>query len=135
MANINQKGRSKFDNCVMLSRFEMRTQAYRHLSTYGRAGLLELLYRFDGKNNGDIFLSVREMAIALKCCKNKASDVFIELEEKGWVKTNRKGSFQWKTHIDPEISGSGRASTWILTNRQYKNQLATKEYIHWVPEK
>ena len=135
MARSNKKGRTKFDNCVVLNRYEMRTEAFRHLSVYGRSGLLELLFRFDGKNNGDIHISVREMAKFLNCGKNKAAEVFIELVEKGWLKIGKKGSFYWKAHINPETKNSGRASTWILTNRKHQNHLATKDFMRWTPEK
>ena len=100
MGKMNHKGRSKSDNIVIVSRFDMRTEAYTHLSVHGRAALLELLYRFNGANNGEIQISVRQLGKALNCGKNKAGDVFLELQDKGWIKYNKKGSFDWKTHTN-----------------------------------
>ena len=131
MGKMNHKGRSKSNNIVIVSRFDMRTEAYTHLSVHGRAALLELLYRFNGANNGEIQISVRQLGKALNCGKNKAGDVFLELQDKGWIKYNKKGSFDWKTHTNKEASGSGRASTWFLTNRPTLNKSATKEYVYW----
>tara|TARA_B110000046_G_C12818020_1_gene324148 strand:- start:59 stop:643 length:585 start_codon:yes stop_codon:yes gene_type:complete len=68
----------------------MRTEAYTHLSVYGRAALLEFLYRFNGANNGEIQISVRQLGKALNCGKNKAVDVFLELQDKGWIKYSNK---------------------------------------------
>ena len=129
----NPKGRNNYDSFVMLHRWEIRSTSYRSLSVYARAGLIELLLRYNGLNNGEISMSARQMAKALGCGKNKGNEVLRELEAMGWIKCRSKGRFDSKFMANPEIDGAGRASTWILTGRQYQGKLPTKDYMRWKP--
>lgn len=87
---------------------------------------VSLRWRFNGSNNGDISMSVREAVAEVRISKDTAGAAFKELQEKGFVRCNQPGSFNWK---------AGLASTWILTEERYRNDLATKEFLNWVPQK
>ncbi len=98
MTGTNSKGRSKRDaKHVRLYAHLLDCPAYRSMSCYGRATLIELMYRHDGLNNGRIPLSVREAAERLGVCINTAAKALREIEVKGFAKPTKAGSFSWKT--------------------------------------
>ena len=100
--------------------------AWRSLPPASRALYVELAQRFNGSNNGEISLSVREAAKLVHIAKDTASNCFHELEAKGFIRRNVCGSFDWKRK---------HATTWILTEHAFGDQLATKEFASWTPEK
>ena len=113
---------------------EMDTPAYRLLSAWGRALLLEYRRKYNGSNNGEIAMSVRQAARLLNCCLDTAAKAQGELEDKGWIREAQKGSFHWKT------DASGRkfraATTWRITSQPKGLGVdikATKEYMKWKP--
>ena len=83
----------------------LASSAYRSLSCYARCLLVELYRRYNGGNNGEISMSVREAAELLGCNKDTALKAFRELEERGFIKSNVKGAFTLKER---------HATTWIL---------------------
>ncbi len=98
---------------------------WRALKPVHRALYIELAMRFNGSNNGDIALSVRDGARLIRAGKDTVSRAFVELEQKGFVKRNRCGSFDWKIR---------HATTWILTEYALGETLATKDFMRWRPE-
>ncbi len=120
--------RSNAPRFVQLYHWEMDCPAYRALSCYGRALLLELRKRYDSTNNGKITMAVREAAALLGCHRNTAAKLFQELANKGWIRATQKGSFGCKIKL---------ATTWRITNQPIGLGLdtpATKEYARWKPE-
>ena len=114
--------------------WEMDTPAYRHLSVYGRALLIEFRRKYNPRNNGDIAMSGLDAASLLGCHKDTAFKALRELEEKGWIREVQKGSFHWKT------DAGGRkyrpATTWRITSQPIGlgvDTPATKEYVKWRP--
>ena len=107
---------------VRITGFEIRCPAYRSLSCYARALLIEMRDLHNGRNNGEFYLSVREAAERLGCAPATAAKALQELEDKGWIKPSQKGSFRHKQK---------EATTWILTNEAHNGDLATKEYATW----
>ncbi len=97
-------------------------KAWKSLKPVVRAIYIEVAQRYNGSNNGNISFSVRQAAEAVHCSKDTASNAFHELEDKGFLKRNVCGSFDWKKR---------HATTWILTVHPYKNQLATKDFMRW----
>jgi hypothetical protein len=123
----NAKGRTKKgDRFVKLDHWLLNTEAWRSLSPAARALYVELLRRYNGHNNGEISLSVREAARILHIAKDTASKAFKELEAKGFVKRHVCGSFNWKRR---------HATTWILTDYEFEDEPATKEFARWRPER
>ncbi len=113
---------------VALYQWEMDCQAYRHLSVYGRALLMEFRKVYNGHNNGKIVMSVRQAAKLINCNKNTAAKTIKELEGKGWIRQSTKGSFSQKT--------DKTASTWRITNKPIGMGVdtpETKEYASWTP--
>lgn len=123
----DKKGRSKRgERYVRLEHWLLKMPAWRALTPQARAVYVELEQRFNGSNNGEISLSVREAAAAVNIAKDTASKVFYELEEKGFICRNVCGSFNWKLR---------HATTWVLTNHRVGDQPATKEFARWSPKK
>lgn len=118
-------GRSKGDGThVRHYRWQLESPAWQHLSLTARCLEMVLKALFNGLNNGEIFLSVREAARKLGVTPNTAQKAFRELEEKGFIRAKQKGSFSWKT---------GKATSWILTEFDYNNMTATKDFMRWQP--
>ncbi len=120
---------------VQIHFWELDLPAYLHLSTGARALLIEFRRKFNGSNNGDIAMSVREAARLLGCHKDTAVKALREVEEKGWIRPMEKGSF----HMKSEAGGRKfrAATTWRLTNHPISlgvDTPATKEYIKWRPQ-
>ena len=88
------------------------------------SSLVELLNLYNGENNGQIALSVRQGAKLLGCWKDTAGRAFRRLQELGFIKENVKGSFQIKDR---------HSTTWILTMRDYNGRPATKEFMSYDP--
>lgn len=123
----NQKGRTKKGaRFVKIDHWLMDTEAWRSLNPACRAIYLELVRRYNGHNNGEISLSVREAARLLHIAKDTASKALNELEAKGFIKRHVCGSFNWKRR---------HATTWILTEHELGDQLATKEFARWRAER
>jgi hypothetical protein len=113
---------------VAVYEWEMVLPAYRLLSAYGRALLLEFRIAYNGHNNGGIVMSVRHAAKLLNCSKDTALKVIRELEEKGWIVKTSNGSFSQKTNKT--------ASMWRITNQPVGlgvDTPATKEFARWSP--
>ena len=107
---------------VALYQWEMDCPAYRHLSVYGRALLMEFRKAYNGHNNGEIVMSVRQAA-------NTAAKTIKELQGNGWIRQTQKGAFSQKSNKT--------ASTWRITNQPVGAGVdvpETKEYIRWRPE-
>ncbi len=122
----NAKGRSTTGpRFVKLEHWMLKTPAWQSLPTAPRALYVELAQRYNGYNNGEISMSVREAARLLHIANDTATKAFRELEAKGFIRRNVCGSFNWKIR---------HATTWILTEHAFADQLATKEFATWRPE-
>ena len=122
----NAKGHStKGPRFVKLEHWMLKTPAWQSLPSAPRALYVELAQRYNGYNNGEISMSVREAARLLHIANDTATKAFRELEAKGFIRRNVCGSFNWKIR---------HATTWILTEHAFADQLATKEFASWRPE-
>ena len=106
----------------MLDRFLMRTQAYRSLHPIARQLFTEISYFYDGSNNGQIFVSVRQAAEWLGVTKTTAAKYIRQLEDRGFIICMQRGHFDWK---------AGTATTWRLTHFPTGQERASKEYMKW----
>ena len=115
-AKTNAPGRSSnAPRFVSIYHWEMELPAYRHLSVYGRALLIEFRRKYNSYNNGEIVMSVRQAKNALNCHKDTAAKALRELVEKGWIREAQKGSFHWETN--PGGRKARAATTWRITNQ------------------
>jgi len=90
---------------------------------------MEFRRLYNGHNNGEIIMSVRQGARLLNCNKDTAWKILKELEDKGWIRQTSKGCFNQKT--------DKTASTWRITNQPIGMGVdtpETKEYARWKPE-
>ncbi len=110
-----------------LYEWEMNLPAYRHLSCYARCLIMEFRRKHTGRNNGDIGMSCREAARLLGCAIDTASKALKELEEKGWIRCEEKGSFNQKTNVPTK---------WRITSHAVGlgvDMGETREYKRWKP--
>jgi len=122
----NAKGHSTTGpRFVKLEHWMLKTPAWQSLPSAPRALYVELAQRYNGYNNGEISMSVREAARLLHIANDTATKAFRELEAKGFIRRNVCGSFNWKIR---------HATTWILTEHAFAEQLPTKEFASWRPE-
>ena len=91
----NRKGRTKGGEWfVKLDHYFLKSLAWRSLKPVHRALYIELAMRFNGSNNGEIALSVRDGARLIRAGKDTISRAFRELETKGFIR--RKGRYARK---------------------------------------
>ena len=110
-----------------LDRWVQRSEAWRALKPGPRALYIELKAFFNGRNNGDLFLSHRDAAEALNVSKNTIGVYYAELIEKGFIKPTQAA------HLGSE--GKGEATHWALTELALNGREATKDFARWTPEK
>lgn len=91
---------------VQLPEWVQASPAWATLPPGPRALYIELKRRFNGTNNGEIFLSHRDAAAALAVHRNTVGPWFKALEERGFIYLTRA------PHLGP--SGIGQASVWGL---------------------
>jgi len=100
----------------------LQTEAFKYL-TGGALKLLTVIrMRFNGMNNGNISMGVREAAILINVSKETAAKYFNELVDKGFIKLNQKGSFSYKKR---------HASTWILTMEEDQQNNKPRSFMRW----
>jgi hypothetical protein len=111
---------------VRLYLYMLKSPAWLSLSCQAKCLLIELLALYNGTNNGELYLSVRDAAKLLHTGLHQASAAFAELEERGFIRATRKGSRTRR--------GETRLATcWRLT--EYDDDLTgrqpTKEFMTW----
>ncbi len=111
---------------VQLRHWLLKSPAYRSLSLPARCLLVEVWTRYNGQNNGEISYGVREGKKALGVGKNTAHRSFVELEDKGFLKARRRGSFHWK---------GGKATEWEITALPWRDRPASKDFMSWRAKK
>jgi hypothetical protein len=104
------KGRSPTGRFARLAHSLLESGAYRSLSPNARSLLVELAMMENGKNNGTLFLSVRDAADRMGISDpHAAGRAFDELEELGFIACTSEAHFAVK-------AGAGsRARAWRLT--------------------
>lgn len=99
----HKRGAGRF---VQLPEYLQASEAWATLPPGPRALYIELKRRFNGANNGEIFLSHRDAAAALNVHRNTVGPWFRALEERGFIFLTRA------PYLGP--SGIGLASVWGL---------------------
>lgn len=119
----DRRGRSKWTDghAAILPSVMLKSDAFRSLNGNSVRILLEMLTRYYGSNNGDLSLSLRDIAQLLRMSKSTASAAYSDLEAKGFLVCTSKGTFT-----------RGDASTWRLTFRDAgPRQGRTDEWKIW----
>lgn len=99
----NKKGAGRH---VQLPEWIQKTEAWATLKPGPRALYIELKRRFNGYNNGRIFLSHRDAAEAINVHRNTVGDYFRELERRGFIRMEKA------PHLGAD--GHGKAAQWAL---------------------
>lgn len=124
---VDRTGRSIAEGrFIKLDHWLFDSPAYRSLSAVERGLYAELKRCYTGYNNGELYLAVRDAAARLHVGKSTAAEAFHKLEHRGFIRLNRLGAFNLKSD-----ARRGMASTWILTEYEYADQLATKDFMRW----
>jgi hypothetical protein len=122
----NQKGRShKGLSFVQLHHYSIKSPAWLSLTPQARAVYIELASRYNGSNNGEIALSVRDAARKCRISKATAGKAFHDLAEKGFITIVTGGSFGYKLR---------HATEYRLTDYKYRDEPPTKEFMSWQPD-
>ena len=100
----------------------LQTIAFKYLSGGAFKLLTVIRMRFNGINNGEISMSVREGSQLINYSKETISKFFKELQDKGFIRVNQRGSFKFKKR---------HASTWYLTMEEDKQGNKTRCFKHW----
>ncbi len=87
---------SKPNGFIRINRNLWRSEAVENLSPRARLLLVELLYRYTGKNNGRIVMSWEDAQKALRCQRRMVAHYFAELHQAGLIETVVSGSFDHK---------------------------------------
>lgn len=106
----DKKGRSQTTRFARLDHGLLTSPAYRSLSPNARSLLIELAMMENSKNNGELFLSVRDAADRMGIADHHAvTKAFDELEGMGFIACTKDAHFAVK-------AGSGsRARCWRIT--------------------
>jgi len=124
----DRTGRSKKDGRhVRLYHYMMDAEAWQSLSGNQRAIYVEMVARYNGRNNGRIPYSVREAAESLHIGKSTAARDLAVLQERGFIIPRKKGAFSLKVR---------HATEWRLTefSCDVTPALPTKEFMRWSPK-
>ena len=125
-ADKNRRG-YKQDRHVRLFNFMTDSPAWLDLSGNAVKLLVHLCKFENGCNNGDIFLSERDGALAIGVSKRTAGKLFDELEAHGFIAATAKGHFVVKR---------GPATQWRLTWLPWPSAKAgpTNDWRSWRPK-
>ncbi|MBX7456652.1 hypothetical protein K3152_00175 [Qipengyuania sp. 1NDH17] len=94
---VDATGRNTHEKFVMMEHWLLSSPAYRLLSPPARALLVEFRYRFNGVNNGQIFMSQRDAAKVLGIATHATAGKYIkELVARGFLQVVVPGSFDNK---------------------------------------
>lgn len=109
---------------VQLSEYVQASEAWASMRPGPRALYIELKRRYNGANNGLIYLSHRDAAAALNVHRNTVGPMFRELERRGFIRMTAG------PHLGP--SGIGQASCWALEELPTRDgRPATKGFMRW----
>ena len=116
-----KKGAGRF---VQLPEWLQSSPAWATLKPGPRALYIELKRRYNGVNNGRIYLSHRDAAKALNAHRNTVGTWFDELQERGFIRMTQG------PHLGP--SGIGKASMWALDEEATPDMKpALKRFMSW----
>lgn len=132
MAKSTAAGRSKKtpdDYFVQIYKTFLQEPAWRALPMGARVLYLAVKSYYNGNNNGELFMSVREAGALIGCTPRSAHRWFLELIDKGFLRRTGGGSLG--------ADGRGEAQCWRLTEIGHRNHNIVHrpscEYKQWTP--
>lgn len=107
MTRRNRKrGDPQTPQFLTLHHWMLKSAAFKSLSPYAVKALLCVAVRYNGRNNGRIACSVREVAAEAGVARNTAHKALAELQEAGFIVAVETGAFTLKAR---------HATEWRLT--------------------
>jgi len=128
---VDQTGRSKGrDAYAAIYTWEHASPAFQSLSPVAVRLLIELKTLYNGRNNGSLFLSVREAHRRIGVGKNQAAQAFKDLQDRGFIRPNVVGGFDYK-----DGARKGLATSWILTEFPIGDEkgAGSRDFMRWKP--
>lgn len=110
----------------MLFRYMQESQAWKSLGAIPRAVYLDMAKRYFGTNNGRIGYSIRCAVTELHIGMATAKRALDDLQDRGFIVATKRGAFNVKVR---------HASEWRLTQYTCNNDLPTKDFMTWTPDK
>ena len=129
--SVNRKRNDPAQRYVSLRYWLLRSPAWKSLPGMARALYIEIVERYNGRNNGQIPYSVREGCEALHISKSTSKQLLDFLQDRGFIVRTKKGAFSMKAVRD--------ASEWRLTEYDADHmpgmmaRHATKDFMRWTP--
>lgn len=119
-----KRGKRGAGRFVQLPEWLQASEAWATMKPGPRALYVELKRRFNGNNNGEIYLSHRDAAKALSAHRNTVGGWFDELESRGFIRQTTG------PHLGP--AGIGQASKWALEEESTPDgKPAGKAFMRW----
>jgi len=118
----SRKRTAHVERHVRLYHRMMKTAAWRSLSCHARCIYIEIERRYGGpgSNNGKIHYPVREAGTDCNISKTTAANGLLELQERGFIRIERRGAFSLKTRHATEFRLTAITATshtiWPLKN-------------------
>ena len=122
---VDKTGRSApLTKFAAIQLWMMQSPAWQAIGPYERTILVELNGLYNGRNNGELFLSCREAARRCNMDKDRANKAFKKLRELGFIRyrTEDLGHFSARN-----------AQCWILTEFPFLGREPTKDFMNWRP--
>lgn len=120
---VDRSGRSKREGQhIRLYAWMTRSEAWQSSPAVERAVLTEIYGLYNGANNGEVYLSVREAGRRVGVGRTRAAEALRNLVERGFIRPCQLGAFLWKTR---------KATCWILTEFPFAGQPPTKDFMRW----
>ena len=119
MSNTARTGRRRTPPFVMLDHRILDSPAWCSLGGSAVKLLMLMARRYNGSNNGQMFLGEREAAESIGLSRNTVAAAFAELEKAGFIVAVERGHFHVKARI---------ATRWRLTFPATANAAATHDY-------
>jgi hypothetical protein len=110
----------------MLFHYMQDSQAWKSLGAIPRAVYLDVAKRYYGSNNGRIGYSIRCAVAEFHIGNATAKRALDDLQDRGFIVAVKRGHFSLKVR---------HASEWRLTQYPCNNDLATKDFMSWTPDK
>ncbi len=127
-AKLNRQGRARNEQFVKLPFWMLSSIAYRTLKPGPRSLLVEFHHRYNGRNNGQIIFSQREMARAINVSDRQTIAKYVrDLEAAGFINAIKRGGFNIKSPTE------SRATEWALTMFPIGDLPAAKLFMSWRP--
>jgi len=105
-----------------LPHYLLKSAAWRSLRPVERALFVEVAQRYNGGNNGEIVLGVRDAGRALHVRPQTAGLAFDVLVAKGFLRVGRDSAFNVKSRL---------AREWIVTLFPFRDELQRNDFMRW----